>query len=123
LGNDIDLCCDSKNPALRSSVGALPGLVNIISRLLLSARGGRSSSGVEPPELFAFFGLLLMVRSDVVNHTSLLLDELLTVPNGTETGEVFFSKSVSRFGTITALFGLTRRGTSPRLVLVESRDL
>lgn len=64
-------------------VGALPGLdsvpsfggsINVLSEPITA-----SSIGVDAPELFAFRGLFVTVRSDVVTQISLLEDDEVVV--------------------------------------------
>lgn len=60
-------------------VGALPGLDSIPSFggsiSVFSEPITASSIGVDAPELFAFLGLFVTVRSDVVTQMSLLEDD------------------------------------------------
>lgn len=87
LGRDRDRWCGSKLTSSVSAssplVGALPGLDRApfsggsisVFREPITA----SSIGVEAPELFAFRGLFVTVRSDVVIQMSLLEDDEVVV--------------------------------------------
>lgn len=73
------------SPVSESSprVGALPGLDSVPSFggsiIVLSEPITASSIGVDAPELFAFRGLFVTVRSDVVIQISLLEDDEVVV--------------------------------------------
>lgn len=109
FGSDEDLCCGLRNPfgGGDSSLlaGALPGLDPIApfggSTRVFSESTMASSMGVDPPLLLGFFGLFVIVLSEVVIQMSLLDDDEVVIdgdrsgaplPLGDRPGFVWFGE-------------------------------